>query len=200
MKMARFFSYLAHPVIMPLVGVIILFRGINWMGMLPMETRIYTYLIVFISTLLLPLLAMPVFKSTKVISDYFMPTAEERIIPLLLISCLYMVGAFALQKIHSPMIFPLFLNSSSIVVLLCALISWKWKISTHMAGIAGLIGLILAISMKWMIDLRLILAALILAAGIIGWARLKMGSHTPAQIYAGFGLGFTLVFLLIRYI
>lgn len=200
MTMAKFFSYLAHPIIMPLVGVIILFRAINWMGMLPMETRIFTYLTVTISTLLLPLISMPILKSQNIISDYFMPTAEERKIPLLLTSFLFLVGAFFLQRIHAPMIFPLFINSSSVVILFCALISWKWKISTHMAGISGLIGLILGLSLKWMIDLRLILAALILVAGICAWARLKMGAHTPAQVYAGFGLGFTIVFLIVRFI
>jgi len=198
--MARIFSYLAHPIIMPVVGIIILLRAINWMGMIPFETRLYTYLIVFVSTLLLPLLSLPLLKSKNIISDYFMPTAEERKIPLLLTSFFFLLGAFVLQKIHAPLIFPLFINSSSVVILFCALISWKWKISTHMAGIAGLVGLILGISMKWMVDLRLILAVLILVSGITGWARLKMGAHTPAQVYAGFGLGFTIVFLIVRFI
>ena len=198
--MARFFSYLMHPIIMPVVGIIILLRAIDWMGMIPFETRLYTYLIVFVSTLLLPLFSLPLLKAKNIISDYFMPTAEERKIPLLLTSFFFLVGAFVLQKIHTPMIFPLFINSASVVILLCALISWKWKISTHMAGIAGLVGLIMGISLKWMIDLRLILAALILMSGITAWARLKMDSHTPAQVYAGFGLGFTIVFLIVRFI
>ena len=127
--MARFFSYLAHPIIMPVVGIIILLRAINWMGMIPFETRMYTYLIVFVSTLLLPLFSLPLLKSKNIISDYFMPTAEERKIPLLLTSFFFLVGAFVLQKIHTPMIFPLFINSSSVVILFCALISWKWKMS-----------------------------------------------------------------------
>ncbi len=198
--MARFFSYLAHPIIMPFLGVMILLQSINWMGMLTPEIKFNTYLIVFLSTILIPILAMPVFKSTNIISDFLMPTAEERKIPFLFASFIYLIGAFMLQKIHAPMIFPLFINSSSLVILFSALISWKWKISAHMAGIAGLIGLILAISLKWMIDLRLILAVLIFLAGVIGWARLKTGAHTPAQVYAGFGLGFSVVFLVIRFI
>lgn len=200
MKIARLFSYLAHPVIIPMVGVIILFRAVNWMGMLSMETRLYTYLAMAFFTILMPLSAMPILKSQRVISSYFMPTAEERKIPLLLASFLLLVCAFLLQKINTPMIFPLFINSSSVVILFCALISWKWKISTHMAGIAGLVGLVLGITLKWMIDLRLLLAVLILLSGLIGWARLKMQAHTPAQIYAGFGLGFTVVFLIVRFI
>lgn len=168
--------------------------------MLPRQTILYTYLIVFIFTLLIPLLALQVFKSGKVISDFFMPSAEERKVPFLFTSFIFLIGAFILQKIHAPMIFPLFINSLSVVILFCALISWKWKISSHMAMIAGVIGLVLGISLKWMMDFRIVLAFLILAAGISGWARLKTGAHTPAQIYAGFGLGFSVVFLIVRFI
>ncbi len=200
MTIARFFSFLFHPLIMPLVGVIILLQAISWMGMLGWEIKLNIYLIVIISTLLLPMLSGPLLKSKKIITDYFMPTAEERKVPLLLASLLYMVGAFILQRIHVPLIFPLFINSSSLVILLCALISWKWKISSHMAILAGLVGLVLAISLKWMMDLRLILGILIFVSGVTGWARLKLGTHTPAQVYAGFGLGFTVVFLIVRFI
>jgi hypothetical protein len=198
--MARFLSYLFHPLIITMTGAIILLRAVNWMGMLPMDTRLYIYLVFFISTLLLPLAILAILKSKNIISDFFMPTPEERKIPLLLSSFLYLAGAFVLQKIHTPLIFPLFLNSSSVVILLCALFSWKWKISYHMASIGGLIGLVLAISLKWMFDFRLILGALIFISGVIAWARLKEDSHTPAQVYAGFGLGFTIVFLIIRFI
>ena len=200
MTIARFFSFLFHPLIMPLVGVIILLQAISWMGMLGWEIKLNIYLIVIISTLLLPMLSGPLLKSKKIITDYFMPTAEERKVPLLLASLLYMVRAFILQRIHVPLIFPLFINSSSLVILLCALISWKWKISSHMAILAGLVGLVLAISLKWMMDLRLILGILIFVSGVTGWARLKLGTHTPAQVYAGFGLGFTVVFLIVRFI
>ncbi len=198
--MARIISYLAHPIILPLVGIILLLRSINWMGMITQESRLYIYLIAFITTLLIPLLAMPVYKSTKVISSYFMPNIEERKIPLLFTSFMYLAGAFFLQKVKAPLIFPLFLNASSVVILLCALVSWRWKISTHLASIGGLIGLILGISFKWMFDLRLVLAALIFIAGLTAWSRLKTDEHTPAQVYSGFVLGFCVVFFIVRFI
>ena len=168
--------------------------------MITQESRLYIYLIAFITTLLIPLLAMPVYKSTKVISSYFMPNIEERKIPLLFTSFMYLAGAFFLQKVKAPLIFPLFLNASSVVILLCALVSWRWKISTHLASIGGLIGLILGISFKWMFDLRLVLAALIFIAGLTAWSRLKTDEHTPAQVYSGFVLGFCVVFFIVRFI
>jgi len=198
--MARLVSYLFHPLIMPIAGAIMLLRAVNWMGMIPQDTRLYIYLIVFTSTLLIPVLAMPLYKSTKLISDFMMPKAEERKIPLLFTSFMYLVGAFLLQKIGAPLIFPLFLNSFSVIILLCALVSWKWKISTHMAAISALIGLILGISYKWMFDLRLLLASLIFVAGLTAWSRLKTGEHKPAEVYSGFVLGFCVMFFIVRFI
>lgn len=198
--MARLISYLFHPLIMPLAGAIMLLRAVNWMGMIQQDTRLHIYLIVLGSTLIIPLLAMPVYKSTRLISDFMMPKVDERKIPLLFASFMYLVGAFFLQKIRAPLIFPLFLNSFSVVILLCALASWKWKISTHMAAIAALIGLILGISYKWMFDLRLLLASLIFIAGLTAWSRLKAGEHTPAEVYSGFVLGFCVVFFIVRFI
>ena len=198
--MAKLISYLFHPLIMPIAGAIMLLRAVNWMGMIPQDTRLYIYLIVFASTLLIPVLAMLVYISTKLISDFMMPKAEERKIPLLFTSFMYLIGAFFLQKIGAPLIFPLFLNSFSVVILLCALVSWKWKISTHMAAISALIGLILGISYKWMFDLRLLLATLIFVAGLTAWSRLKTGEHTPAEVYSGFVLGFCVMFFIVRFI
>jgi len=41
-----------------------------------------------------------------------------------------------------------------------------------------------------------LIAVTILVSGLIGFARLKLQAHTPAQIYAGFILGFFTIFVL----
>jgi membrane-associated phospholipid phosphatase len=65
-----------------------------------------------------------------------------------------------------------------------------WKISMHMTGIGGLCGSFMLLSFIWPIDLRLIIAALFLVAGIVGSSRLILNVHTPAQVAAGFAAGF----------
>jgi hypothetical protein len=58
-----------------------------------------------------------------------------------------------------------------------------------MLGIGGVIGAIIGISQRFQFDHSLLLIALILFAGAIGYARLKTNSHNYRQIYAGFILG-----------
>jgi len=185
---------------MPLTGVFILLTYGGWLNMIPGEGKKYIYLVVVLTTMVLPLVLMPILLRTKVITSYLLPNRDERRIPLLIIALLYMTGAFVLQKVDAPVILSLFLNGSSMVILAVAIINWKWKISIHMAGIGGVTGMVLAISMRWMLNEQAIIAILFLVAGLTGYARLKDDDHTPAQVYAGYLTGLIINFLLIRMI
>jgi membrane-associated phospholipid phosphatase len=185
---------------MPLVGVFILLTYGGWLNLIPLEGKRYIYVVVALTTLILPLALMPVLLWTKIISSYMLTDKNERRIPLLMMALLYLLGAFILQKVDAPVILSLFLNGSSMVVLTVAIFNWQWKISNHMAGIGGLTGMVLAISIRWMLNEQIILAILFLVAGLTGYARLKEDDHTPGQVYAGYLLGLSINFLLIRLI
>jgi membrane-associated phospholipid phosphatase len=58
--------------------------------------------------------------------------------------------------------------------------------------------MVLAISMRWMLNEQLIIAILFLVAGLTGYARLKDNDHSPGQVYAGYLVGITINFLLVR--
>ena len=200
MRPAKIISVLFHPVFMPLAGIFILLSYGGWLSMLPTASKTTIYLIVLVTTLILPVSIMPVLLRTKVITNYRLTDKTERRIPLLLIALLYLIGAFSLQRVDAPVILSLFLNGSSMVVLAVAIFNWRWKISIHMAGIGGLTGMVLAITMRWMLNEQRIIAILFLVAGLTGYARLKDDDHSPAQVYVGYLLGLGINFLLIRLI
>ncbi len=185
---------------MPLVGVFILLTYGGWLNLFPIEGKKYFYLIVALTTLVLPLAIMPILLKTKVISNYLLTDKNERRIPLLMTALLYLIGAFTLQKADAPVILSLFLNGSSMVVLAVAIFNWRWKISIHMAGIGGVTGMVLAISMRWMLNEQMIIAILFLVAGLTAYARLKDDDHSPAQVYVGYLVGLVINFVLIRLI
>ena len=84
-------------------------------------------------------------------------------------------------------------------MLFLSFISYFWKISAHLVGWGGLVGLILILSLRFNTDLMLFLILAILSSGFIGFARLKLEAHNPLQVYSGFLLGFVImivVFLL----
>lgn len=83
------------------------------------------------------------------------------------------------------------------MVLVCALISIKWKISLHMSAMGALAGTLLAVAFRFNINLQLFLSLVFLGGGLAGWARLRLNAHTPAQVYAGYLGGVALAFFMI---
>lgn len=200
MKVARVLSVLLHPIFMPLAGTFILLTFGGWLVLMPPVAKTYIYVVIGIATLAIPAAIMPLLLYGRVISDLYLSRTEERRIPLLIMAFLYLATAFVLQKAQVPGVIGVFMNGSSLIVLACAILSWRWKISNHMAGLGGVAGMVLAISLHWMLNLGWLLAILFMIAGIAGYARLRMGHHTPAQVYYGYLLGFFINFLLMRLI
>jgi hypothetical protein len=69
------------------------------------------------------------------------------------------------------------------------IISLFWKISLHSAGIGGITGLIIILSVAYSIDMTFFLSAAILISGLIITIRLVLNTHTVLQLVAGYVLG-----------
>lgn len=200
MKAARLISYILHPLWMSVIGVFIMMHSGSWLSTLAPEAKRYVFLVVGVTTILLPLSVMPVLKSRGWIQSYHLRNHKDRRIPLLVGSFFYLIAAYILHRVKAPMIIPLFLNASAIVILLCALLTWRWKISIHMAALGSLFGLALALSLRWMVNLNLILMVILLITGMVGSTRLRLNLHRPWEIYVGFLIGIVVNFFLILFI
>lgn len=184
---AKAISILFHPIVLPSLGIFLLFQSGSWLGSLNARATLYIYAVTLSSTFLLPLLVQGLFKPPKRIG-------------LLLYAFFTLIGAFILQQVSAPILFPLLLNGFSIVVLISALIQTRWNISLHMIGMGALVGLFLALTFKWMLDLRWILMVLFVVTGISATAQLQLGKHRSIDVYGGALYGFILIYLLVRFI
>jgi membrane-associated phospholipid phosphatase len=84
-----------------------------------------------------------------------------------------------LQNLAAP---PLLLQLSAALttqLLVLALVTVRWKISYHAASAAGLAVL------AWAIEDPELGLALAVLAGLVGWARVRLRRHTPAQVVLG---------------
>jgi len=118
-----------------------------------------------------------------------METAEERKLPFVVSLVFYMLTYYLMRELNLPGLLYILILGSAISIILAFFISLWWKISIHMLGVGGLVGAILGLTLRLDADLINILSIAILGAGLIGYARLKLYAHTPAQVYAGFLLG-----------
>jgi membrane-associated phospholipid phosphatase len=78
----------------------------------------------------------------------------------------------------------------TLVIILVAIISLKWQISAHAAGIAGVLGALFMLKVKYD-EAALVwpFFIVLLITGVVLWARLKLNAHTLTQVIAGFTLG-----------
>ena len=176
---------------MPVYGIVILFYiSGTFLSYLPGMVKRIVFIIIAVNTIILPLSVVPFYISQKVIKSIHMETSRERIIPLTMNSIFFYLGFYLLNKLQVPDLIKMYVLASFSVVVVTLLISLKWKISIHMIGIGGLTGAVISISWHLGVDMKGIWMGLILCSGLIGFARLELNIHTPAQVYAGFVTGF----------
>lgn len=188
-KIARIASYLFHPLLMPTYGFLLLINSGFYFSLMSFEAKRFIMLIIILSTFAMPLLSIGLMMITSKFK-LDLDKGNDRIFPLLSTAAFYYMGYYFLGRIPIYPIYRVILISSILTIAILLLISTKWKISAHMAGVGGLIGAFMALSTQMHLNASVILIALILVAGITGSARLILNKHTSLQVYAGFLLGF----------
>jgi len=188
--LANILSVLLHPLWMPTLTVALCYSIDRYVGYgFTKEGLWIVYGTIFMMTALFPLMSVLLMRRTGLFTDLTMPTRQERI-PAYLSTLLYYGMCYYLLRIRlgEPVTLGILFGSVS-VLLLVLLITLRWKISAHMAGIGGLIGALLAVMAKDDVEAPWLLCTLFALAGALGTARLVVSDHTPAQVYAGAVLG-----------
>ena len=194
---AYFISLLFHPLLMPsyLFLYIILFAS-SLMQPLKMDSLFQLLGIIFIVTFIIPVISISTLRFTNLISDFHLNDRNQRIIPFLFITCFYGITAYMFYSklTVNNLVVTVFITITGLIFILTA-ITFFWKISVHGAASGGIIGIITVLGMQHPVQyFGVILAVVTLMGGLIFYSRLKLNAHTPAQVYAGALLGFTLCF------
>jgi hypothetical protein len=197
--LARIISLVFHPVIMPPLGLLLLFNSGTYVDFLSFDQKRAVFLILLTGTTILPLSVVPVMLLQNMISDLKMANHRERVLPLFITATFYGFTCFTLSRLNVPGLISTYSITAFLAVLLCAVISVKWMISLHMTALGAVTGMLLAISFRFNINLLGFLILAILLSGIAGWARLSLKAHTPGQIYIGYLAGVVLSFFMIYY-
>jgi membrane-associated phospholipid phosphatase len=195
---ARVTSIVFHPLLIPTIGFLLLFNSAFYFAILPWSVKKFILLVVFLSTCALPALSIGLLALSPRF-DLNMEKNTDRVIPLILSSMYYYVGYLILIRLPVFQIYNLILIASILIQIGLLVISLKWKISAHSAAIGGLVGGFLGLSFRLQENPVMMLAFLILIAGVVGSSRLILGKHTGLQVYAGFLLGFLVMNLVFMF-
>lgn len=175
---------------MPLLGLFILFNLNTYISFaVSADMRTAVYLICLVFTLFLPVVNVLFLYWKGAVHSLQLDTRQERIVPLMLTTISFGMGFYFLTDLPLPGAVVKIILGAMIVATGCLLITFFWKISIHMAGIGGLVGAMIGLSDRLMLDLTVPLIFLVLCSGLIGFSRLHLQTHTPPQVYLGFLLG-----------
>lgn len=196
MRLAQLISIFGHPLFMPIYAVALIFRFNPYIQLQvsePLQKAVFLTLAFF--TIFLPLLTAIIMKKLGIVQSIYMRTAAERRWPFLFTILWYYLGFEVLTKLPLPPSLYLLLIGAITAILIAQLITLRWKISIHMIGVGGLLGAFIGLSQRFQYEQTGLILALIILAGLIGFARLKTNSHNPQQVYAGFLLGLSVEWL-----
>lgn len=140
-------------------------------------------------TFVLPVLNIFLMYKLKRIQSFTLSLQNERTFPYFMTAIFYFGLFYLFYDLRIWESIKLFVLCAGIAILITALINLRYKISAHMVGIGGLIGMMISLSILLQYDLFYYIIITVLVAGLIGWSRIILEEHKPSQIYTGFLLG-----------
>lgn len=195
--LSHFFSFVFSPLLVPTYGVIIaLFCSV--LVFIPTVIKWRIIGLVFAFTSVAPALFVAFLKWRGLVSDFGLNNQKERPIPYIFVCVSYLVCAWVFHTARFPEWMQLFMSGAALATFISLIINRWWKISAHMAGMGGLIGLMLRIVADHdAVGTPLAMTMIVIAtAGIVGSSRVWLGRHTVGQVFAGAFNGALCVYLI----
>ena len=194
-KLANILSVIFHPFLITLYSFLLIFISGSYITYLPSSIKLIMLIVIFFNTLLIPIISLFILKRLGLIKSFYLEKHRERIVPIIITSIPYFFTLYLMARLPVPQVLLKIIESGVLVLLVAALISYWWKISLHLMGIGGLSGFLLACAVQNYFSALPLIMIVFVVAGLLASARLKNGDHKPAQVYAGYLTGLTIVFI-----
>lgn len=187
-RILKSISFIFHPIIMPLLGVLFYFSKTPRFIPEPiMKAKIFS---ITILTLILPILVYFLLKTIKNVESFYLESTRERVVPLIInaaIVSLILYRVLPPGEIEELYYFFLGILFSTIACLILAIL--KFKASIHMIASAGFFMFAIALSIHFKININGTIALMSIILGAVATSRLHLKAHTPIELIIGFFIG-----------
>jgi len=195
----RFFSWVFHPIFMPLVGCLVVWYAYpSIIYLMQKPERILLGGILLLNTILIPGLATFYLARKKIISSLQLREKNERRLPFLITAASHITTCYLMRIFFLPKDFYLVILGAAAASFIALIVNYQWKISIHMVGMGGITGITASLMPVSSNDLSYLLILQIILSGIVGAVRIAGHEHSSEQIYTGFALGFFCEFLILN--
>ncbi len=188
-KAAHALSLALHPVWMPTVALALALALDPLLAMMiPERGRHMLLRMIFLMTAVVPITSTLLMLRSGAASALAMPRGQERTAPYVVTLVYFAMAYYLLRRtpLH-PAVLALFTGIllSTVGLLLLGI---RWKVSAHMAGIGGVVGMVIGQGMLHGSSTALV-PVLFVLAGVLGSARLLVTNHTWGEVATGMALG-----------
>lgn len=194
---SHFLSWVLVPMLMPVYGTLMAFN-LSILNFAPTYQKWIFTLIAAAINIMVPALAILLLKRLGVVNDVGLNQRRERTVPyIVVILCMAATAIFFWIK-GAPIWLVMFFAGGAAAGIIELSVNFRWKISAHSAGIAGIVALLIRIlqtgvampsTLAW-------LMVTIALTGLLGSARIWLGRHTIWQVAGGMTVGFCSVYFL----
>ena len=177
----------------------ILFRSNLYLAFIAEQLRQIVLMITIATTCIIPLVFVIMF---EIIKPYFKDKVKfpQESIIYLFTATSYYVGYYFISKMPLDGFFKAAFLSATLVIVALSLISRQWKISSHMTGVGALAGSTIAIMLRLGVFNFSFLSSVLIVGGLTGFSMLSLSKNNPAQVLAGYILGFAVLFSVFTFI
>ena len=157
---------------------------------MPIQYKLIVLGIVYCFTIMIPVLAIFIFKKINGFSAQELGERKKRYVPFFLTITSYVFCLLMMNRLNIPWYMSGIILAALIMMVICIVVNLKWKLSEHMAGAGAVIGGLVAFSALFGYNPVWWLCLFILVAGVLGTARIILGHHTLGEVMGGFAVGF----------
>lgn len=177
-------SYVLHPLIMPLLGVLFYFSKTPRFIPEPIiQAKVFSTVLL---TVLLPILVYYLLKTLNKVETIYLKSTHERKLPLLInsfIISLVITRVFTFNEIQELYYFFIGVLLSTLICLILAV--FKIKASIHMLAASGFFMFALGLSIHFKININGTIALMTILLGAIATSRLHLKAHTYPELFIG---------------
>lgn len=199
-RLSRALSWLLHPFVVPLyVMVFMLFFHSN-LSHFSAEIKSFLAWTVVLYAAVVPMISLGLLRLWGLIKDFGLHSQRARVIPLLVGTISYVMGAMSLRDFPMATVLCKFMMAAACCEALALIVTPFWKISLHSICMGGVTALFMLLSVAGAGQHFWALVAAILLSGALASARLHLGAHKPSQVAAGYFGGMVVAMLAIMYL
>ncbi len=184
----RLAAYLFHPLLMPLLGTAIYYAITPRFNEIELVKA--SLFAVIILTVFIPLVIFFILKNLGLAGSIHLENLKERKYPLM-IHCLLLllILKMVFDPFESPELYYFFVGILFSAISALILLFFKFKVSLHQMGVAGITMFVIGLSAHFKVNLLLTISFFLFVNGWVASSRLHTESHSFKELMIGLFLG-----------